>query len=1092
MPGIFSQYDSQDLNRLAAKGILEKLRTIRQRINVDFTSRRLIWELIQNAKDNAASCNINGDSNVKIEIDLNPKQLRFSHDNGYFTNENVRGLIRRYSSSEKDRDIDVTAPPPATTGRFGTGFMTTHLLSEKVTVKGAFQQLDNSLCNFELPLDRTGQSEKEIIQSIEKSFNTIEESMNTSECFDISSQRKLTSEFLYDLNDVGFELAKISIEELDHSIAYSLISIPNIEKITIKQNDKSFFYKTKKVSDFQAENHVITIIEITSNNHETVQSHYATIIDNDTRIIIPINYSDNKIEIKNPSTNVPRLFLDFPLIGTEELNIPFVINSPLFEPTKPRDGVSLTGGDDKDTLINSGILISAFELYNEFIDFASSQKNWSKLYNLARIKKPKEKVWINQEWFNDNILAPIREKLLITPLVEIVNGERLSIVIQNNGTVDFPSHSNKEIREGIWELCNLDNYFILPIKEDIHEWYSIIWDKDYCLNLDTLISWISSQKNIETLKEKLSEKELEPIDWLNDFYALIGDDEKAILSIVQNKEALIPNQLGEFCYLKDLSIDRDIEENLKTVLEILDVNIKNKLLHNGVISYNSKKEKHNWLYPTETKSENIINQFNNIIKKGENSKINEACTFLTSLNSLKEDFPKEKRESIFDYCKIIYPNDYNEKRIIDIWSDSIWSESDKLEIRTIINYISENEDIQTSIEKIKFEDSKSYLEWLNSFISFLFANNFGSQVNLKANPILPNQNGIYNIKDDLFLDNGEIDEDLKDISKDIGFDVRNELLDKEIFLELPENRERTQEQVAEEISKLIKPILRDVNAREENKEVIRKLYLWMNKNRIIAEQIFGDVYEKRFLLVRDDEIAANMEKAEIFDEIIKTTGLSASEIKNKLIALLSNSETNISGIEGFKASGNLYPIGSEDDIMISPDLIDGSSEKSRISTSEEAKEMIFETLRSNGFTVPAELDINYTIVSGISKPDGTPIKIVVKSGKAGKLYFNPNEWLTLTESDTQLFVVSRGNVVRNITLKDLSNVNDIFHMRFNTEAFAVNANLKSFANFFRYLRYTHFIFDTPESTTDYLQEFGLNQRNPSANTLTSDDKNLLH
>ena len=56
----------------------------------------------------------------------------------------------------------------------------------------------------------------------------------------------------------------------------------------------------------------------------------------------------------------------------------------------------------------------------------------------------------------------------------------------------------------------------------------------------------------------------------------------------------------------------------------------------------------------------------------------------------------------------------------------------------------------------------------------------------------------------------------------------------------------------------------------------------------------------------------------------------------------------------------------------------------------------------------------------------------------------------------------------------------------------LSKGLKAFANFFRYLPYTHFIFDTPESTTDYLQEFGLNQRNPSADTLTSDDKNLLH
>jgi hypothetical protein len=1091
MQGIFSQYDSQDLNRLAAKGILEKLRTIRQRINVDFTSRRLIWELIQNAKDNAASCNINGDSNVKIEIDLNPKQLRFSHDNGYFTNENVRGLIRRYSSSEKDRDIDVTAPPSATTGRFGTGFMTTHLLSEKVTVKGAFQQLNNSLCIFELPLDRTGQSEKEIIQSIEKSFNTIEESMNTSECFDISSQRKLTSEFLYDLNDEGFELAKISIDELDDSIAYSLISIPNIEKVTINQNSNSFFYKTKEIKEFQAKNHVITIIEITSNNHETVQSHYATIIDNDTRIIIPINYSDNKIEIKNPSTNVPRLFLDFPLIGTEELNIPFVINSPLFEPTEPRDGVSLTGGDDKDTLINSGILKSAFKLYNELINYASNQKDWSKLYNLARIKKPKDKVWIDQVWYSDNILNPIRKILLTTTLVDANSGKRISIQdSEGKNQVYFPSSNKAEVREIIWELSNSFFPESLPTKKQIHEWHSVIWKDCYDQTLNELSEDIQKEKDLKTLSETIKKQESETIEWLNQFYDLLNLEENTIDEVLKDKLLVIPNQNGVFKKKSELFWDRKIENELKNVLELLGIDIREKLRDRRIVTvskYTDTSDGQVTHYVKEQKD--IINQINERLKVSQNS--SKAISYLISLFSFSDDFPK-KRKNIYEFSKKLIGDSIPEIKEINSWDDSIWEYADKARINRLIKIVSNSKSIEELVSLISADSIQSANKWLQSFIDFLNKNNLSGKLNLKENPILPNQNGFFRVKDDLFLDSGEIDEDLKDIAKELSYDIRGELLDKEIFLELPENRVRTQEQVAEEISKLIKPILRDVNAREDNKDVVRKLYLWMNKNRLVAEQIFGDVYEKRFLLVSDDEIAANMEKAEIFDEIIKTTGLSASEIKNKLIALLSNSETNISGLEGLKTNGNLYPIGSEDDIMISPDLIDGSSEKSRISTSEDAKEKIFETLRSNGFTVPAELDINYTIVSGISKPDGTPIKIVVKSGKAGKIYFNPNEWLALTESDTQLFVVSRGNVVRNITLKDLSDVNDIFHMRFNTEAFAVNTNLKAFANFFRYLRYTHFIFDTPESTTDYLQEFGLNQRNPSADTLTSDDKNLLH
>ena len=183
---------------------------------------------------------------------------------------------------------------------------------------------------------------------------------------------------------------------------------------------------------------------------------------------------------------------------------------------------------------------------------------------------------------------------------------------------------------------------------------------------------------------------------------------------------------------------------------------------------------------------------------------------------------------------------------------------------------------------------------------------------------------------------------------------------------------------------------------------------------------------------------------------------------------------------------------TEEDTEQSFDLVDNSDERSRITLSLEAKEIIFDKLREKGFTVPDTLEINYTIVRGIKNPKGFPIKVVVKSGKAGKLYFNPSEWLALTESDTQLFVVTRGNIVRNVILENLTEINDTFHMRFNTQAFAVNTNLKAFANFFRYLPYTHFIFDTPESTTDYLQQFGLSERNPSSKELTSDDKNLLH
>lgn len=171
-------------------------------------------------------------------------------------------------------------------------------------------------------------------------------------------------------------------------------------------------------------------------------------------------------------------------------------------------------------------------------------------------------------------------------------------------------------------------------------------------------------------------------------------------------------------------------------------------------------------------------------------------------------------------------------------------------------------------------------------------------------------------------------------------------------------------------------------------------------------------------------------------------------------------------------------------------IMDNSSIKTRISINEEAQEIIFDTLERNNFIVENRSNITYTTLEGVKNPNGKLIKVVVKSAKAGRIYFTPLEWLALAEEDSQLFVLTAGNKVRNVTLADLQRVNDEFHMRFNTEQFVIS-NLQILANFFKRLPYTHFIFTTPESTTDYLQQFGLSERNPSSSELSADDKNLL-
>ena len=1083
MSEIFGKFDTQDLNRKSALDIFEKLRPIRQGINKEFIARRLIWELIQNAKDNVAVCNINSDKSLVVDITLTDNKFIFAHNKGYFKNENVRGLIRRYSSSDKDRSELNTEKSPATTGRFGTGFMTTHLLSEKVEIKGVFQNDNETYKPFELKLDRSGSNVPELIQGIENAFASVETSVSNSSTTS-SNINDFKTDFIYHLTNGGLELAKIAVEELKNTAAYSLINHQNIKSIKYNGNNVSFDFSLSKFSTTQFEETEISVYELKIQNGQ-LSKHYVSVGVEETKIIFPIQIVENHFSLLPIEKDIPKIFLDFPLIGTEELHLPFVVNSPFFEPTEPRDGISLTGGTDEDTKKNVAVFNEAFRLYNIFINYVEKNKEWKNLYNLANISKPIEKDWINNSWYEDTYIKPTRQTLLTKSIVDTAISIRRAITGER--TVNFPSSSKKEIREKLWTLCIIPEYFILPSQEHIHNWYEIIWDKKYELTLESLVKWIEGKQELNQLSTALGIAEPKTIDWLNQVLELVNCDETLLAQLNQDKIKILPNQNGLFIVRSKLyREDNRIDENLKSVMLTLGTNWKTFLLNQSInhfsgIIFNLKDQ------------ESIITEINRILNDGRNVQINNACSQLTCL------FPNTEnniRSSIYDFSKKIFANEIGEKIPITFDNENVWDISDKIITKRIVTTIATKQSVENFKTNYSFQNNKETLKWLDGLITFIDNNQFGHLLNLKTAPILPNQNGIFKYKDILQIDNTDVvAEELKDISKLLNHDFRNDLLAKEIFLVLPEKQSIETKAIADKITELIEPKLGSIERDEAIRELFRKLYLWFNKNKYLAEQIFTKLYERKHRLIDDDEIAANLEKAEILEEIIGETGLSAKEIKDKLKALLTN--PNIAEILKAKpseqkvaVSGALYPVGSEDDIAISATLTDNSSENSRISVSEDAKEIIFQTLKEKEFKFSASLQINFTIVDGILSPNGKPIKIVVKSAKAGKIYFNPNEWLALTETDSQLFVVTRGNIVRNVTLSNLESLNDTFHMRLNTKSFAM-ANLKVFAKFFQYLPYTHFIFESPESTTDYLQQFGLCERNSSSNELSADDKNLL-
>lgn len=876
--GLFTQYERDELNKITAKAILEKLMNTRQKIDLEFTARRLIWELIQNAKDNVSLCN-HEQEKVSITVEITNEEFIFSHNKGYFTNEHVRGLIRKYSSSDKERDFENIGQVHKATGRFGTGFMTTHLLSEQVKVTGYYKNEKEKLTPFGFWLKRDGKNEKDIVRGINDAFNEAEESIRNNNEITLEID-ELNTVFTYPLSAKKKMLAQIAFEEVREGIAYTLINVPEIESICLVENllEKTV-YTISKEKTLPFGNYSLFLYNLIVDNEKT-ENYYVTLEKDNVQIIVPVSYKKGNFHALQLAEVIPRLHLDFPMIGTEDLNIPFIINSPLFEPTEPRDGVSLINDDENEvSQLNCKIVIEAVELYKLFLSYIDGQSNWKDLYNLARIKHPKKHSWIDSNWYNTEVVDIIRTELLHSKIVQISNSnERTSIWDDNDEyQVFFPHAKNKEIRNKLWKLVKKIYPQSIPIKEQIDAWDEIIWKDCYSYSISQLSEDIDDFKNIEALSSSLNCDKKDTLQFLNEYYELLNLEGDHIKEIAIDKFSVIPNQQGDFKKKSELYIDGDIDEEIKEVCSIISQDPREYLLEDNIhtgegLLYHQKDQ------------EEIITEINNIIKEGKSENLSDACDYLTALFPVKNI--SEKRRKIFEFSKQLYPDDFTQKRKLHNVDDKLWEESDKQALYFIVKYIADQKNVDNAIEKFNFSTKKDFLHWLDSLITFLVKEKFENNINRERNPILPNQNGIFCSKEHLFLDDGSSDEVLKNICNELGYDFRDELLDPLIFLELPENRTHTIVNIAEKISAFIKPILRDVDKRKQYKSTLRDFYIWMSENSEKAELYFFDLYEKRFFFLEDEDISKNMKKATDLDELMEEHGIvNVDDLRNKLNSL---------------------------------------------------------------------------------------------------------------------------------------------------------------------------------------------------------------
>jgi hypothetical protein len=298
-----------------------------------------------------------------------------------------------------------------------------------------------------------------------------------------------------------------------------------------------------------------------------------------TTIAIPIEHTDDGVRILPLAPDVPRLFCDFPLLGTESFPFPVIINNPTFNPTDARDGLFLTKTERSAPYIdhNKSIIEEALALYFSLLDYAS-ENDWQNLHLLAAAKPiPTELTWADPTWYKTEILKPIRDTLLRTNIVRTAAGT-MAPIHSPDGTKNiwFPSGPTKEIRRRIWRCCEPWIPEQLPAQSDVEVWHEIIWPDCGKLTLDQVAAFVEEDDSIETLAAELHGKDAHA--WLDDFYATLKLNEPDF-HVVVTKRRIFPNQNGTFKRKAELSRDAgDIDPALLDILKLLGNDLRDHLL----------------------------------------------------------------------------------------------------------------------------------------------------------------------------------------------------------------------------------------------------------------------------------------------------------------------------------------------------------------------------------------------------------------------------------------------------------------------------------------------------------------------------------
>ena len=468
-----------------------------------------------------------------------------------------------------------------TTGRFGTGFLVTHVLAERTSLRGLLET-PNGFERFDLLLDRGG-DEEAILQNMAACREAIRSASSVCDLAAVDSAR-----FEYHTDDD--DPLTLGIDSLGSALPYLYATRQVLGRVELRNGeDNTEVWTPTEVTgqtseDGYVEERSLQIHRNGTDSPEVRVFRFMTSEHGLASALVLVERTAEGWKVVPPESNAPRVYREYPLSGSGFLPTNFILDGK-FAPDEERSRL-LMGEEDRN------LLEEAFAAAVVAVKYAFAH-DWKDAHLLAQAYKPTRGFnttdVAERDWWHGQ-LASFAKRVAELPIVECSSG-MLPAIAQDGAFADFivpslltESSDTETTVERMWPLVEAASKLLPPRKElavawsDIADGWHSLGVPINRISVKELSKWVGGEADtLDDLKVDGDAKE-----WIARFLDVTGECWKKRSGVDPTVlHGMLPDQNQRLRSPSDLNRDGGVPDSLKDICADIGLDIRSQLLLGG-------------------------------------------------------------------------------------------------------------------------------------------------------------------------------------------------------------------------------------------------------------------------------------------------------------------------------------------------------------------------------------------------------------------------------------------------------------------------------------------------------------------------------